>query len=49
MTVERGLCRGVIGDSRINDDILPTAVFKELENRKSILKSIINNQVLKEL
>lgn len=49
MAIERGLALSVVWDSGIHDDMLPATVLEELENCKSILDTIINNQVLEEL
>lgn len=49
VTVERSLCLRIIWDAGVDNDILPTAIFEELENCKPVFEAIINDQVLKKL
>ena len=49
MAIERGLALSVVWDSGIHDDMLPATVLEELENCKSILDTVIDDQVLQEL
>ena len=49
MSIERGLGRGIERDARVDYDILPTAIFEELEDCKAKLKAIEDDQVLQEV
>jgi len=46
VTVEDGLALAVVWNSRINDNVLPSSVLEELEHSKTILDTIINDQVV---
>jgi hypothetical protein len=46
MSIQWGLALRVVGDSSINDDILPASILEELENCKTILDTIIDDKIL---
>ena len=49
VTIQRSLTLGIVRDSGVHNHVLPFSVFEELENSKSILDTIIYNQVLQKL
>lgn len=44
--VENGLALAVVGDSRINDNVLPSTILEELEHGETVLDTIVDNKVV---
>lgn len=49
MTVKRSFGLGVVWNSCINNNVLPFTIFEELENCKTILNTIVDDQVVQKL
>jgi hypothetical protein len=49
MTIEWLLRVDVVGNSSINNDILPFTILKELEDSETVLYTIMYYEVLKEV
>jgi hypothetical protein len=49
MAIKWCLALGVVWNSSINNHVLPATILEELENCKSVLDTIIDNQVFKKL
>jgi len=49
MSIKRSLCLWIVRDPSIYDDILPTTIFEELEDSKSMLNSIINYEIFQKI
>lgn len=49
MSVQWSLALSIVWDSCINNHILPAAIFEKLENCKSILDTVVDNQILQKL
>jgi hypothetical protein len=49
MTVQRGLALLIIGDSCVYNNVLPSSIFEELEDCKSVFNAIINDQVFQKI
>lgn len=45
IAIEWSFAVGVIRNSSVNNNILPSSIFEKLENSKTVFNSIIDNQV----
>lgn len=45
MSIQWGLALRVVGDSSINNNILPATILEELENCKTILDTVIDDEI----
>lgn len=48
MTVEWGLRLRVKWNTRVHNDVLPSAVLEEVEDSETILNAVIMNQILQQ-